>query len=193
MWRTDPDDPDRWRRQASECEAALQAALHGLPDEPPEGRAFTVGGTIFNLIESIEIARNNIELLEGTGSYYNAEWVRAKLASTEARLAALMREIETAPEGGERWRAMARVQGTRKLVRKWKEELAYVEMYWRVGDCLKAKDEAQAGALYDAWWKWYHRLDRKDFDGPALVDAETFDYARRNFPESYVRMFFATC
>lgn len=180
MWRRDPGyDVEHWVRYARECDIALAAALERLPDEPPDARATTVGGEIFTLIENAEIARNNIELLEGTGSYRKADWVNAKLAAAEARLGRLMDEIAAASEGWTRWRLMAQVQGRRKLVRKWREEAAFANMYWRVGDFLKADDEEGANATYDAWWKWQHRRDRKDFDGEALLDPEADAVERR--------------
>lgn len=183
MWRRDPGyDVEHWRKYGERCAAALQVALDGLPDEPADSRPVTVGGHIFTHIENLEIASNNIALLEGTGSYHNPDWVCAKLAAAEARLAVLMRDIDAEPEGWTRWRLMAQVQGTRKLVRKWREERAFAQMYQRVGECLKAKDEDEANAVYDAWWKWQHRLDRKDFDGPALLDPEA-DKLEREYRE----------
>jgi hypothetical protein len=157
MWRHDTatrprehwgSSPADWEQRAAEKQREMQCAVAELK-AAGYGDA-SVGEAIRDVLETIEVCSVNIELLTGSESFDDPAWVERRAGEALARL-----EAETDP---------VMLMGRRKIVRKWREEVARSQMVERAKALIARGDEDGAVAAFNEFRAWMKRPDRKSFD-----------------------------
>lgn len=110
-------------------------------------------------LENVEFCDIGLTVALGQ-DFEDLGWIHRRTEQALTRLAVL--------EGSTERRDRAQIQGQRKIVRKWREQIAYTEMLKQV-DLAKAFGQ-DPEPLIAAFRTWFRRPDRKSFDGNAWFD-----------------------
>ena len=157
MWRRDVCTwpPEHWGSAPADWERSAAKARRGMECTIAQVRAAGwgdayAGEAVRDVLENIEICGINVKLLNGTGSFDDPAWVERRAKEAVTRL-----EATTDP---------LLLPGYRKLVRKWREEVALSQARERARALTEAGDHAGAAAVANVFWTWINRPDRKAFD-----------------------------
>jgi hypothetical protein len=150
---------DDWRAALSRSEREVEARLDQLVDDPE--RRYWAYCTLRDGMEAVEFHTVGLAAAEGVDVFDPAAILR-RLDHHRTRLARF--------EGSADRRDRARIQGQRKIVRKWLEHQVLAD-HRRQMDLLRDLGQDPT-PVYDAFRSWIARPDRRAFDGPVHVDAE---------------------